>query len=97
MRYRHAESLWREAVAMRTRLHGPDHALVGVGLAAPGVILTRRGSHDEAEQVRAIRLLETARPEGHPDRRNAHRNLAALYRLLGRHADADRQKALARQ
>lgn len=92
-----AEALWREAIAMRVRLHGPDHPLVGLGLSHLGMVLTARGSYPEAEQVllRALRIQEATQPAGHPDRKEAHRSLAVLYRAMGRSEEAAEQEALA--
>jgi len=92
-----AEALHRRAVAIRKAALGADRALIGVTELALADVLARRGRRVAAESVyvHALTLIRRETSDQHPDVRQAHAGLAALYASWGRTREAERHRQLA--
>jgi eukaryotic-like serine/threonine-protein kinase len=80
-RYEEAVELHERALAIRERLHGPEHVHVGESLRGLGTALEAAGRFDEAVQQhrRAVTLLESLLGVNHPDVAQALSDLAIAY------------------
>lgn len=84
-----AEPLIREALAVREKTLGPDHPDTAKSLDTLGVLLTRQKKYGEAEQTlrKALAVEERVNPESE-NTLNVLLHLADLFKVQGRHADA---------
>ena len=81
-RFREAEPLLRESLAMARKLHGDQHPTVATGMGQLGNTLARQGRHDEAEPlyVEALAIRRASLAPGHPHIAVSLNQLANLYR-----------------
>jgi ATP/maltotriose-dependent transcriptional regulator MalT len=97
--YAEADSLVTEIVDMRTRLYGPNAALVGLTWSIRGELLLRQQRYDEAERVLtlALQILKHEQTDEHDDVRLVYSQLARLNAARGRDPEVQRLRRLARR
>jgi serine/threonine-protein kinase len=84
-----AEPPAREALAMRLRAFGPGHLTVARARSSLAMVLVPRGKYEEAErELLEARAVAQALDGGEEVVRASERELAHLYRLLGRNEEA---------
>jgi tetratricopeptide (TPR) repeat protein/transcriptional regulator with XRE-family HTH domain len=90
-RFAEAETLLRQALAMREQLFGPDHLTVAETVNALGIAIIEISRFDEAEQLlcRALATREKQLGEAHLDVAETLYYLADLYHSLGRYDEAE--------
>jgi eukaryotic-like serine/threonine-protein kinase len=93
---RHAEEDFRRVLAIRERLHPPEHWRVAEAKVDLGGLLARARKYEEAEPLLldASRSLEKATDAPESEKVGAIRALVVLYESSGRPEDADRYRAL---
>jgi tetratricopeptide (TPR) repeat protein len=89
-----AEQVAREGLALRLRLHPPNHVLVGIAQLRLAAVLKDLGRLNEAEAtaLAGLQVLTVSQNPDHPDRRAANALLAAIYEAMGRPDDAVRYR-----
>ena len=89
--YTEAEPLYRQALAIRETVLGPEHCDVAGGLNNLAMLLRATGRYAQAEPVyrRALAIYEAALGAQHPDVAASLNNLAVLLRATGRYAEAE--------
>jgi tetratricopeptide (TPR) repeat protein/DNA-binding CsgD family transcriptional regulator len=91
-RYAEAEPLCQRSLTIRERVLGPDHPDVAQSLNNLAELYRQHGRYTEAEPLcqRSLRILESVLGSEHSnsDLVMTRENLAALYDLMGRHAEA---------
>lgn len=85
-----AESMHREALAIRRSLFGERHHLVAVSLIDLGVLLDQTQRRDEAEPLlrRAVEILKGTYPDGHPQLAGALKSYGIVLEHLQRFSEA---------
>ena len=90
-RFDEAEEVYKRAIAIFERLHGPEHHNVAACLSNLAVLYMRQGRYAEAEpfyeRERSIELRELG-PD-HPEYATSLNNLGILYRNQGRYTEAE--------
>ena len=78
--YTPAEPLYRRALQIGERVHGPDHPETGTSLNNLAYLLSDQGRYEEAEPLfrRALQIAEQALGPAHPDTGTYLNNLAGL-------------------
>ena len=91
-RYTEADSLYREALAMRRRLVGDVHPTVANALDAIGLLALERGDLETAEAVfvEAFDIRQMIFEEGHADLASSFTNLGDVRYRTGAYAEAER-------
>jgi tetratricopeptide (TPR) repeat protein/transcriptional regulator with XRE-family HTH domain len=86
-----AESLLRQAVAMRASLHGPDHPLTATSVANLGRLALDAGRYEESADLyrRALDVRERALGPDHADVADALTGLARVLYDQGRYAEGE--------
>src|SRR5205085_2128669 len=89
--------LYRRALAIDEKAHGPDHADVAIDLNNLAVLYDAQGKYAQAEPLhrRALAIFEKVHGPDHPDVAASLDNLAVLYCAQDKHAAAallDRQR-----
>jgi hypothetical protein len=79
-----------DALAVRERIFGPDHAEVASSLSAIAAEFVAQGKYAEAEQGlrRALAIRERTLPAGDPDIIATLKELGDLFAMQGRYAEA---------
>ena len=97
--YSQAESLYRQALAIREQVFGSEHPDVAASLNELGVLYYRQGKYIEAEALyqRALAIREQALGSEHPDVAESLNDLGELYYHQGKYIEAEAlyQRALA--
>jgi eukaryotic-like serine/threonine-protein kinase len=90
-----ARSTLEQALAIRERTLGPEHPLVGATLCNLGLVLAKLGDAERARPPleRSVEILSRAHGPDHPEVSAPLQALAALHRLAGDLAAADRLSA----
>lgn len=85
-----SEELDRRALALKTRVLGPEHPEVGVASKLLGMSLSSQGRFGEAEEplARAVRILENASPRDPLAQAYALKELAENYRAANLYREA---------
>jgi predicted Zn-dependent protease len=93
-----AERIAREALEIRTRVYGPTRSLVGLSQLRLAEVLVAERRLAEAESVglSGLKIISTNQPASPDDSKRAHDVLARVYDALGRRAEAERQRSLAK-
>ena len=83
---------WQGSLAIREKVAGPDHAIVGQSLNNLAALYEDQGKYSEAEPLyrRALAIGERAFGLDHPDVAQTLNNLALLYRTKGNIARPNR-------
>lgn len=89
--YMQASAMLRNALAIRERVQGPDHADVAESLNNLAGVYLYQGKYVTAEPLllRALAVRERAQGPEHPDVANCLNNLALLYNHQGKYALAE--------
>ena len=97
--YPQAEVLYRQALTIRERLHGPLHPDVAECLNDLAVLSYYQGKYDQAEPLflQALAIRERTQGPDHPELVHTQCNLAHLYYVQGKYAQVEPllQRALA--
>jgi tetratricopeptide (TPR) repeat protein len=90
-RYTEAEPLYKQALAIRERTLGPQHAAVGDSLSNLAGLYRTQGRYEVSERIykNAIAVQEAALGGDHKDLGATLNNFGALYRLWGRYDEAE--------
>ncbi|HEX6053339.1 MAG TPA: serine/threonine-protein kinase, partial [Gemmatimonadaceae bacterium] len=89
---RQAEQSYRDAIALRTRVQGPDHpGVADASLRLADILSGDYGRHDEAEALyrRALSTLRRTRPAEHPQMLSPTADFAMLRATQGAYAEAE--------
>jgi serine/threonine-protein kinase len=91
-----AERAYTELLRERTRLAGDTAAASGLAYGLLGTVYMRQDRLEKADSAfhGALRRLLPGVSENHPDIRRIYRDLATLYRRMGRVAEAERYRTL---
>ena len=91
-RYSEAEPLYMQALELRKRLLGEEHADVANSLNHLAGLYEYQGRYSEAEPLyaQALALRKRLLGEEHADVANSLNNLAGLYESQGRYSEAER-------
>ena len=96
-RYSQAEAYYREALAEREQISGPDHALTGVIVNSLGLALQAQARNEEAEAAfhRALSTFEEAPAKFQINHAKALSNLGNLLKTTGRLDESEQCHRLA--
>jgi tetratricopeptide (TPR) repeat protein len=88
--YAGARPYYERNLAIRKKLHGPDHLQTATSLNNLALLLQLQGDYDEALPLlqRAIAIQEKQLGPDHPEMGTSLNNLAALLQARGEYADA---------
>jgi tetratricopeptide (TPR) repeat protein len=90
-RYSEAEPLYKQSLAIREKVLGPNHSEVAASLNNLVLLYGKQGRYSEAIPLarRALTIDEEALGPDRPEVASLLNNLAELYRAQGRYADAE--------
>ena len=86
-----ADSLLREALAIRRSLYGDNHSLVAGMIQMVATVASRKGDHHAADSLyrRAEQILRSAYPDGHPSMATTLELHGYALHRANRYADSD--------
>ena len=90
-RYAEAESLYRQALAIRENVLGKNHPDTAESYNNLALLYKTQGRYEEAEPLlkKALEIRENVLGENHPDTAGSYNNLAGLYYSQGRYEEAE--------
>jgi tetratricopeptide (TPR) repeat protein len=90
-RYSEAEPLYKQSLAIRQKVLGPNHSEVAASLNSLVLLYGKQGRHSEAIPLAwlALTIDEEALGPDRPEVATLVNNLAELYRAQGRYANAE--------